>query len=80
MIIPDNKIPVDDSEDSDAEDQQSQQDIHSNGLYEKFDSSAEESDPAIEMIHQASDASEASFTLDVDKGIAPTADSKSKKD
>jgi hypothetical protein len=80
MIIPDNKIPVDDSEDSDAEDQQSQQDIHSNGLDEQFDSSAEESAPAIDLLQQASDASEASFTLDVDKGIAPKADSKSKKD
>jgi hypothetical protein len=80
MIIPDNKIPVDDSEDSDAEDQQSQQDIHSNGLDEQFDSSAEESAPAIDLLQQASDASEASFTLDVDKGIAPKAGNKSKKD
>jgi hypothetical protein len=79
MIIPD-KIPVDDSENSDAGDQQSQQDIHSNGLDEKFDPDAEESAPAIDLLQQASDASEASFTLNVDDGIAPKADSKNKKD
>ncbi len=80
MISPDNKIPIDDSEDSDSGDQQSQQDIHSNGLDEQFDSSAEESSPAIDLLQQASDAAEASFTLDADKGIAPKADSKAKKE
>ena len=71
MITPDDKIPVDDAQNSDAEDQQSQQDIHSNGLDEQFDSSDEESAPATDLLQQASDASEASFTLDVDRGIAP---------
>ncbi|MGZ3749872.1 MAG: hypothetical protein ACXVA2_00970 [Mucilaginibacter sp.] len=80
MITPDNKIPLDDSENSDAEDQQSQQDIHSNGLDEQFDSSKEESAPAIDLLQQASAASEASFTLDVDKGIAPKIGSKGKKE
>jgi hypothetical protein len=79
MINPDNKIPVDDSEDSDTGDQQSQQDIHSNGLDEQFDSATEESAPAIDLLKQASDAAEASFTLDVDKGIAPKVDNKNKK-
>jgi hypothetical protein len=80
MISPDNKIPTDDSENSDAADQQSQQDIHSNGLDEKFDSSAEESAPAIDLLRQASDASEAAFTLDVDKGYSPKAGDKPKND
>lgn len=79
MITPDNKIPIDDAENSDAEDQQSQQDIHSNGLDEQFDSSAEESAPAIDLLQQASNAAEASFTLDVDKGIAPKVGDKSEK-
>jgi hypothetical protein len=80
MITPDDKIPVDDAENADAEDQQSQQDIHSNGLDEQFDSSAEESAPAIDLLQQASDASESSFTLDVDRGYAPKAEDKAKKD
>jgi hypothetical protein len=79
MIIPD-KIPVDDSENSDAEDQFSQQDVHSNGLDEQFDVNAPDSAPAIDLLRQASDASEASFTLDVDRGIAPKGGDKNKKD
>lgn len=79
MISPDNKIPVDDSEDSDPTDQVSQQDIHSNGLDEQFDSSAEESAPAIDLLQQASAASQAAFTLDVDRGIAPKVGSKKKE-
>jgi len=80
MINPDDKIPVDDSEDSDPTDQQSQQDIHSNGLDEVFDSSAEESAPPIDLLRQASDASESAFTLDVDRGYAPKAGDKTKKE
>jgi len=34
MIDPDNELPPDDSEELDPEDQQSQQDIHSNGIDE----------------------------------------------
>jgi len=80
MINPDDKIPVDDAEGADAGDQRSQQDIHSNGLDEQFDSSAEESAPPIDLLRQASDASEAAFTLDVDRGIAPRAGDKNKKE
>jgi hypothetical protein len=79
MITPD-KIPVDDSENSESEDQQSQQDIHSNGLDEQFDPNAPDSAPPIDLLRQASDASEASFTLDADRGIAPKADGKNKKE
>ena len=80
MINPDDKLPVDDFDNSEAGDQQSQQDIHSNGLNEEFDSSAEESAPPIDLLRQASDASEAAFTLDVDRGIAPLADQKNKQE
>jgi hypothetical protein len=79
MIIPD-KIPVDDSENSDANDQQSQQDVHSNGVDEQFDANAPDSTPPIDLLRQASDASEASFTLDADRGVAPKADDKNKKE
>ena len=79
MITPD-KIPVDDSENSDAEDQQSQQDVHSNGLDEHFDPNAPDSAPPIDLLRQASDASEASFTLDIDRGFAPKAGGKNKKE
>ncbi len=76
MINPDDIIPLDDTDDSDKEDQMSQQDIHSNGLEEERIPAAENDQSAIDLLQQASDASEASFTLDVDKGIAPKAKSK----
>ena len=71
MIDPDDIIPLDDSDDSDKEDQMSQQDIHSNGLEEERIPQAESDQPAIDLLQQASDAAEASFTLDLDKSIAP---------
>jgi len=73
MITPDDIIPLDDSDDSDKEDQMSQQDIHSNGLEEERVPAAENDQPAIDLLQQASDASEPSFTLDLDKNIAPKA-------
>jgi hypothetical protein len=63
MITPENQIPLDDSDSSEADDQQSQQDIHSNG----FDDAPEEgdtvdySDP--DKLKQAYDASESAYTL-----------------
>ncbi|WP_295795138.1 hypothetical protein [Mucilaginibacter sp.] len=65
MITPDNQIPLDDSDNSENEDQPSQQDIHGNG----FDDIAEEnevddnSDPA--SLQQAYDAAESAYTLDI---------------
>ncbi|MFI5452437.1 hypothetical protein ACHMWN_09790 [Pedobacter sp. UC225_61] len=74
MITPENTIPLDDSENSEAEDQQSQKDIHSNGLDEENLIADEEEQPDTEILKQAFDASEPSYTLDVDKGIAPKTD------
>jgi hypothetical protein len=80
MITPDNTLPLDDSMGQDSDEQQSQQDVHSNGLSDEFVlnqlKDEDEDDDGIEMpesdlLEQASDASEPSFTLDVDKGIAP---------
>ncbi|WP_316842564.1 hypothetical protein [Pedobacter gandavensis] len=68
---PEDNVPLDDALNSEAEDQQSQKDIHSNGFDEDFDKPKEVEQPEIDLLKQAFDASEASFTLDVDKGIAP---------
>jgi hypothetical protein len=78
MITPENQIPPDDSENSDAEDQQSQQDIHSNGLDESS-LPLDQDTPSVDLLQQASDASEPSFTLNVDKGVAPKVNDKNKK-
>jgi len=66
MITPDNKIPFDDAENSDADDQQSQQDIHSNGLDEENEPIEDDGSTDADRLQQASDASEPSFTLDTD--------------
>ncbi|ETZ21636.1 hypothetical protein [Pedobacter sp. V48] len=75
MITPENNIPLDDSENSEAEDQQSQKDIHSNGLDDTFEEEKIEQ-PEIELFEQASKASEASYTLEPEKGIAPKKEGK----
>jgi|EP01037_Dinobryon_pediforme_P012444 hypothetical protein len=74
MIIPENQIPYDDSDSSDAADQQSQQDIHSNGL----DDAPEEGDTVnyadADKLDQAYDASEPAYTLDLGEGDDVTDD------
>jgi hypothetical protein len=69
MILPGDEIPLDDSYDDDADDQQSQKDIHSNGFDEEDDIDLDELDePAdIEGLQQAYDASESAYTLDEDE-------------
>lgn len=66
MITPDNQVPLDDSENSDSEDQQSQQDIHSNGLDDTSepDDTGNFADP--DKLTQAYDASEPAYTLNLD--------------
>ena len=63
MITPDNQIPPDDSENSEADDQQSQKDIHSNGLDETV---LDENTTNPDILRQSYDAAEASYTLDLD--------------
>lgn len=70
MINPEDNLPVDDSQNSESDDQQSQKDIHSNGLDNNHEP-LEEEQANPDLLKQAFDASEASYTLDVDKGIAP---------
>ncbi|MGY4386409.1 hypothetical protein ACVWYN_003464 [Pedobacter sp. UYP24] len=66
MITPENQIPLDDSNTSESEDQQSQKDIHSNG-FEETSVASEEDDSSgdIERLEQASEASEPSYTLNL---------------
>ena len=66
MISPDDKVPYDDSEENDPEDQQSQQDIHSNGFDEEEEPDYDFEDGAgdADRLAQASDASESSYLLD----------------
>jgi hypothetical protein len=66
MITPDNKIPLDDAENADKDDQRSQQDIHSNGLDEENEPVEDDGSTDADRLQQASDASEPSFTLDTD--------------
>jgi uncharacterized protein YxjI len=66
MITPDDRLPIDDSYDDDAEDQQSQQDIHSNGLDEDFEPADDDPTDA-ELLKQAYKAAESSYTLDFDE-------------
>jgi len=65
MIIPENQIPLDDSEDQDAEDQRSQQDIHNNGLDDLPEPGDEIDDDYRDNLKQAYDAAESSYTLDL---------------
>jgi hypothetical protein len=63
MIIPDNQIPLDDSDSSEADDQQSQQDIHANGMDDLPEpgDTVDYDDP--DKLKQAYDASESAYTL-----------------
>lgn len=77
-INPENNVPLDDAVNSESEDQQSQKDIHSNGFDENFDLHEGNEQPDTEILKQAFDASESSYTLNVDGGIAPKKDQESK--
>ncbi|SHG59377.1 hypothetical protein [Pedobacter caeni] len=70
-INPEDNVPLDDALNTEAEDQQSQKDIHSNGFDEKFDQPEGNEQPDTEILKQAFDASESAYTLNVDRGIAP---------
>jgi len=69
MILPGDEIPLDDSYEDDADDQQSQKDIHSNGFDEEDEIDLDDIDePAdINGLEQAYDASESAYTLDEDE-------------
>ena len=77
MITPENNVPLDDAENPDGADQQSQQDIHGNGFDTTNEGDSEyDGEDDGDRLQQADRASEASFTLDLDKGIAPQTEKK----
>ena len=69
MITPENDATFND--DDSNEDQLSQQDIQSDGIEDVPASEEDENASELDHLAQADRASEASFTLDVDKGFAP---------
>lgn len=69
MINPVDNNPFD--QDEEADDQRSQQDVQSDGIDDVPASEEDETASEIDNLSQADRASEASFTLNVDQGIAP---------
>lgn len=63
MITPKDNFPLDDSMDTEPDEQRSQQDIHGNGLGDEFVSHDDDQTPETELLEQAMDAAEPSFTL-----------------
>jgi hypothetical protein len=65
MITPENQIPYDDEDNSEADDQQSQKDIHGNGLDDAPEpgDTVDYADP--DKLTRAYDAAESSYTLDL---------------
>ncbi|MDB5003271.1 MAG: hypothetical protein JWQ34_1496 [Mucilaginibacter sp.] len=66
MITPDNRVPQDDQQDEDKDDQMSQQDIHSNGFDEKAEYEAGDETADTDALDRAYDAAEPSYTLNLD--------------
>jgi len=66
MITPDDILPPDDSDESEMDDQQSQRDIHSNGLEDDYEAAREDEEPSQAELEQAYDASESAYTLHLD--------------
>ena len=63
MITPDNQIPYDDADSSEADDQQSQKDIHASGIDDLPEAGDIEDQADPNTLKQAYDASEPSYTL-----------------
>jgi len=66
MITPEDEIPTNDSTTDEADDQQSQKDIHSNGLDDFAEPDEANGQGDADRLQQASDASEAAYTLNLD--------------
>lgn len=71
MITPDNQIPLDDSDSSEADDQQSQQDIHSNGLDDTPEPGHTVDYADTDKLKRAYDASGPAYTLDLGEDEKP---------
>jgi len=68
MRNPEDNQEVDDAQNSEAEDQQSQKDIHSNG-YDITPEILQNRQEDIDMLNQAYEASESSYTLGEEDGV-----------
>lgn len=68
MITPDNQIPIDDQNENDADDQQSQKDVHSNGLDDFSEDEIVEDTVDTDKLQRAYDAAESAYTLDIGDG------------
>jgi len=66
MIIPNNNIPPDDTDNSASDDQQSQKDIHSNGFDDITPGTGNDDASDADRLQQAWDASAPSYTLSTD--------------
>ena len=66
MINPEDDIPTNDADLSEADDQQSQKDIHSNGLDDFAEPDEDDGEADADRLQQASDAAEPSYTLNLD--------------
>jgi len=69
MITTEDNTPV--NNDENADDQRSQQDVQSDGIDDIPASEEDNTASEIDNLSQADKAAEASYTLNVDKGIAP---------
>lgn len=72
MITPgeDEIIPSGENSENDAEDQESQKDVHSDGLERSYEP-GDHQKPNIQALNAADRASEAAYTLDVDRDRKP---------
>lgn len=66
MITPEDNVPLDDTNEEEADDQQSQKDVHSNGFDDFAEPDEANGQRDADRLQQASDASEASYTLNLD--------------
>lgn len=71
MITPEDNFPLDDSMGVEPDEQRSQQDVHGNGFGDEFVNPEDNPQPETELLEQAMEAAESSFTLGEDKGIIP---------
>ena len=63
MITPENQIPYDDADNSEADDQQSQKDIHASGIDDLPEAGDTNDYEDASNLKQAYDAAEPSYTL-----------------
>lgn len=74
MITPDNQVPYNDAEDSEIDDQQSQKDIHANGIDDTAEPGDTEDFDDPSNLKQAYDAAEPSYTLNLGDDDHDTSD------